>query len=220
MRFAYLSTRACLLLALGGAVLAICVSAGIEWWGITYLRNVIASVQHGDVALSEAVGSLHDDVLQLRRYEKDVFINIGTTERRDGYRSKWDGALLNLRNDLVRTRALAPQSADAQLQEFADSVAEYRSAFTHTYDSIRGGIIVTTQQANERMDEAKGAAHLAERQLVEIERHAQLRMAQFDDPVSEARWVGLALNLVLLASIGGPLAWAVRHRPHAMAMEQ
>ena len=219
MRFATLSTRACLMLAFGGAVLATAVSAGIEWWGISHVRDIVASVRHGDVALAETIGSLHDDVLQLRRYEKDVFLNIGSAERRDGYRSKWDDAFLRLRYDLVRSRALVPQSADAQLQDFEDSVADYRSAFAHTYDLIRDGSVATAQQANGQMGTAKDAAHRAEQQLIEIERHAQLRVASFGDPVSGARWASLALNLVLLSAIAGPLAWAMRQRPRAVAVD-
>ena len=219
MRFASLSARPCLLIALGGAVLATGVSAGIEWWGLAHLRDVIASVRHGDVALAEAVGSLHDDVLQLRRYEKDVFINMQSADRRADYRSKWDQEVRRLRYDLMRTRALAPPSAADELQAIEDSVADYCSAFTHTCDLIRGGSVVTTQQANDQMVDAKGAAHRAEQQIIDFERHVQLRMAQFADPIAGARWVSLALNLVLLATIGGALAFAMRQQPRAIVLE-
>jgi methyl-accepting chemotaxis protein len=220
MRLAALSNRSGLLVALGAVVLATGVCAGIEWWGVRYVRAVLGGFRHGDVALAEVVGNLHDDILQLRRYEKDVFINIGSADERDGYRAKWDEAFLILRSDLTRTRALAPPSAGAGLQDFVDSMAAYRSAFTRTYDGIRAGNVVTPQQANEQMGEAKAAAHQAEQQLIELERGAQLRMTELADPVSAAGWVGLAMNLALLVLVGGPLAWAVRQSAHPPISER
>jgi len=218
MRFTSWSTRAYLMLALGGALVVTGVSAGIEWWGIERVRVFVASVRHGDIALAESVGNLHDDLLQLRRYEKDVFINLASAPVRDGYRSKWDDVFLHLRYDLMRARALVPEPSGGELQEFADAAGEYRSAFVATYDAIREGTVATPQQANERMGDAKEAAHRAEQRLLEIERNALLRMQQFGDPVSDARWASLALHLLLLAMIGGPLAWTMRQQPRASAL--
>lgn len=220
MRFTSWSTRAYLMLALGGAVLVTGVSAGIQWWGIGRVREFVASVRHGDVALAESVGNLHDDLLQLRRYEKDVFINLASAPVRDGYRSKWDGEFLHLRYDLMRARTLVPEPSGVELQEFADAVADYRSAFVGTYDAIREGAVATPQQANARMGEAKEAAHRAEQRLLEIEKPALLRMQRFGDPVSDTRWASLALHLLLLAMIGGPLVWAMRQKPPASALGQ
>ncbi len=220
MRFTSWSTRAYLMLALGGAVVVTGVSAGIEWWGIERVGDFVASVRHGDVALAESVGNLHDDLLQLRRYEKDVFINLASAPVRDGYRSKWDEGLLHLRYDLMRARALVPEPSDVELQDFADAVAAYRSAFVGTYDAIREGAVATPQQANDRMGEAKAAAHRAEQRLLEIERLALSRMQRFGDPVSDVRWASLALHLLLLAMIGGPLAWTMRQRPRASTLGQ
>ena len=82
-----------------------------------------------------------------------------------------------------------------------------------TYDQIRAGSVVTAQQANERMGEAKEAVHQAEQQLVELERQTQLRMAGLADPVTTAGWTGLIANLALLVMIDVPLAWTAWQRP-------
>ena len=216
MRFSSWSIRAYLTLALGTVVLAIGLSGAIEWWSIAHVRSLVASVQHGDVALAESVGSLRDDVLQLRRYEKDVFINIGSAEALRGYRSKWDGAFRRLRFDLVHTRTLAPQSASPQLQQFTEAMGQYRSVFEQTYDLIQSGALGTARQANEKMADAKAAAHRAERQLVDVEHGAQARMSRFDDPALNAQWLSVGMNLLLLLAVGGPLAVAARRQPHAV----
>ncbi|HUO95699.1 MAG TPA: hypothetical protein VMT92_05650 [Steroidobacteraceae bacterium] len=210
---ASLSSRGCLLLALGAVVRATGVGAGIEWWGIRYARSVIAGFQHADMALAEVVGNLHDNVLQLRRYKKDLFINVGSAQERDSYRAQWDEVFLVKRYDLMRIRAPARQSASADPQQFVDSVAVFRAAFMRTYDQIRAGSVVTAQQANERMGEAKEAVHQAEQQLVELERQTQLRMAGLADPVTTAGWTGLIANLALLVMIDVPLAWTAWQRP-------
>lgn len=217
MRFPGFSTRDCVLLALAAAILGIGISASVEWWGISYVRDTISGFQRSDVALAEVTDRLHDDVLQLRRYEKDVFINLESARARDNYRSRWDTALRSLRFDLTRLRSLAPQAMQGRVQAFVESIAAYRFAFAQTYDLIREGTVVTPQQANERMGEAKVAAHQAEQQLVEISQQAQLRVGQFSDPVSVGRWIWLALNLVLLGIIVGPLVYAARQSAVAPA---
>jgi methyl-accepting chemotaxis protein len=210
MRFATFSTRDWVLLAFAAAILGIGISASLEWWGLTYVRNTIAHFQRSDVALAEAADRMRDNVLQLRRYEKDVFINLDSARVRDRYRAQWDAAFLNLRLDLIRVRSLAPQSTGGEVEKFVESIAVYRSAFVRTCELIDDGSVSTTQQANDRMMQAKVAAHQAEQQLIEIGRQTQLRMGQLSDPMSLGRWICLALNMILLAVVAGPLAYAMR----------
>src|ERR1044072_8210325 len=128
------SARDCVLLALAAAVLGIVIAASVESWGITRARDAIAGFQHRDVALVGAADRMHDNLLQLRRFEKDVFINIEAAQARETYRARWAAAFFDLRLDLTHVRSLAPRSMDGRVQKFVESVAAYRSAFTHTYD--------------------------------------------------------------------------------------
>lgn len=210
MRLSTLSIRAYLVLAFGTAMTAIGISTATTWWGITRVSRFVASEQHGDIALAEAVDDMRDDVLQLRRYEKDVFINIGSPEALYSYRVKWDRAFQAVRYDLLRTRAVTPASASLHLQEFADSMAAYRSAFLRNYALIQSSAIDTTQQANDEMSPFKGSVRQTERQLAEIKRDAERRISQEDHPVINAQQIGLALNVCLLIAIAGLLAVALR----------
>jgi methyl-accepting chemotaxis protein len=217
MRAAAFSNRDWVLLAFAAAILGIGISASLEWWGITYVRNSIAGFQRSDVALAEAADSMRENVLQLRRYEKDVFINLASAHARDKYRAQWDAAFLNVRFDLTRVRSLAPQSMQGEVQKFVEAIAAYRSAFTRTYELIDAGSVVTTQQANDQMAQAKVAAHQAEQQLIEIGRQTQLRMADLSEPISFGRWICLALNLILLAVVAVPLVYAMRRNASPQA---
>lgn len=209
MRLSTLSIRAYLVLAFGTAMTAIGISTATTWWGIAHVSRFVASEHHGDIALAEAVDDMRDDVLQLRRYEKDVFINIGSPEALYNYRVKWDRAFQSVRYDLVRTRAVTPESASLRLQEFADSMAAYRSAFLHTYGLIQSSSIDTTQQANDEMSPFKGSVRQTERQLAEIKRDAERRISQGDHPVINAQRLGLGLNVCLLIAVAGLLAVAL-----------
>jgi methyl-accepting chemotaxis protein len=217
MRFPTLSVRALLLLAFGGVLIAIAVSTATEWWGIAHLNRFVASVRNGDIALQETVQDMHDDVLQLRRYEKDVFINIDSLARRRGYRAKWDGAFRALRYHLVRARGAASPAASSRLQQFVTSIGEYHTAFRHTCELIESGAISTPSQANGEMTRYKDSVHQAEQQLVELERLAQLRMSELRDPWATARWLTLVSNLLILMAIGGPLVLTLRQHRYSAA---
>ncbi len=216
MKFSSWSNQSFLAVVLGAAIVAVTLCAAIEWWAVSDLRGAFANARRGH-ALAEAAATMHDDVLQLRRYEKDVFLNIGSPERRADYRARWDRAMLQLRYDLQRVRAVRQGTSDAQVQYIADSIAQYREAFAHTYDLVQGGSVLTGQQANDEMARNKSSIHQAENLLVQLEREAQAHMSSIENPVGDLQWTTLGLNLMLLGIVCGPLAYALRRQPSTAA---
>ena len=98
--------------------------AGAGYWG---LSNVAATAEHiltVDVASADTAGQVHAAALELRRYEKDYFLNIANPKLRDEYLQKWHGQKeqllqrldkLNglLDHDSERTRAAGMRTAIA-----------------------------------------------------------------------------------------------------------
>ena len=168
------------------------------------LAQVAAAFRHGDMALALATEDMRDEVLQLRRYEKDVLLNVGSPELVQRYQAKWEDAFLHLRYDLVRARRSAHGEADSSLQQVVDSMEVYRTGFLQTYDQVRSGTLSTSQQANADANRFRDAVRGAEQSLNEISESAFGR-TQTVDPALFAQRCGLAVSLMLFLALAAVL---------------
>jgi methyl-accepting chemotaxis protein len=189
-------------LVFGTALLLVAVSCVTEYWGMSRLAEVAAAVNHGDAALALVSEDMLDDILQLRRFEKDILINIGSPDSVQSYRAKWDDALVRLRHDLARARWVAPTSDNLRLQTVVESISAYQIAFLKTFDQIHSGAVTTTQQANTQANAFKEPAHKAERALVDIGETARGRTPTLSPALTAQRYsliVSMVLFLLLAA---------------------
>ncbi|MBS0389248.1 MAG: hypothetical protein JSR15_12290 [Proteobacteria bacterium] len=206
--------RSPLALAFAAAMLAVVISGAVEFWGMERLDRVVNSVHRGDTALANAAEDMREDVLELRRYEKDVFMNIGTPELDHQYRDKWDRAFVGFRYDLERARRTDPTQQDPQLQQVTDLIAAYRVAFTRIYDGMLNGTIQTTQQANEQMSPFKVSVRDAEQLLADISDQARGRQTLLA-PALVAHKFGLAASVLACLAIAALFVACLRRLPSA-----
>jgi methyl-accepting chemotaxis protein len=197
------------LLVFGTALLSVAVSCVTEYWGMSRLADVSVAIHHGDAALALVSEDMLDDILQLRRFEKDILINIGSPDSVQSYRAKWDNAFVQLRNDLVRARWAAPTNDDLRLDTVVESISAYQIAFLQTFDQIHSGAVTTTQAANAQADSFKEPAHKVERALVDIGEMARGRAPTLNSALVAQRYalivnVLLFLLLAMLLVFGTP----------------
>ena len=204
--------RGPLALAFAAAMLAVVFSGAVEFWSMERLDRVAKSAHRGDTALANAAEDMREDVLELRRYEKDVFMNIGTTELVHQYRDKWDRAFIGFRYDLERARRTDPTQQDPQLQQVTDRIAAYRVAFTRIYDAMANGTIRTTQQANEEMSPYKVSVRDAESLLADISGQARDQQSLLA-PALVAHRLGLAVSVLACLAIAALFAVCLRRLP-------
>lgn len=116
-------------------------------------RHVI----HDDVARQALSGKMVFDVLQCRRYEKDVFLNLRQPEKYASYLKRWHTAWnkLSINTDLLSKQALNADETHLQLL-LNDSVEEYRAHFLAVVTQIEAGEIDSPEQANLAMAPLKG----------------------------------------------------------------
>jgi methyl-accepting chemotaxis protein len=69
-------------LALGfGFVLVMLIGIGISgYWGVSSVSNLTITMLQGDSTVAEHSSRARANILGLRRFEKDYFINIGSKE--------------------------------------------------------------------------------------------------------------------------------------------
>jgi len=145
-------------------ILVMLVGIGLSgYWGAHSISDLTITMLQGDAAVSEHASRARANVLGLRRFEKDIFINIGSTEKVLDYRKKWQEQhehLVARLNDAEKAATL-PQDKEL-LKTMRSELAAYEAGFNKVYAGIQAGGIKTTQQANNAINEYKDQIHKME----------------------------------------------------------
>ncbi len=160
-----------------GIVLAIVLAIGIAgYWGIQSVKNKTMGLLHGDIMISETATSMVGDINELRRYEKDLFLNIGNHDKEADYMKKWDSTRDHLQKDIAELEKAVYLQADKDaLKEIKAEFQAYESGFKKVYGSIGSGQITTPQAANAAINEYKDSIHKMEKGAEEVDAAANKR---------------------------------------------
>ncbi|WP_197999958.1 putative bifunctional diguanylate cyclase/phosphodiesterase [Gimesia alba] len=119
---------------------------------VALTRHVI----HVDVARQSLSGKVAIDVLQCRRYEKDVFLNLQNPEKLSAYLKKWQTAWNKLSIDTDFLSRQIANEEELRLQVLLnESVKQYRTHFMSVVAQIDSGEIDSPEQANQAMSPFK-----------------------------------------------------------------
>jgi len=162
--------------------------------------------------------------LMLRRFEKDVFLNIATADKVADYSTKWQNARQSLEQTLASLDRAAGDEERAQLRQIRADLTTYEAGFQKTLTQIRAGQITTPADANAALAEVKDAIRgvetitdsLAQLQIGQIDSKglgAQASAARANTVIIVASLIaaifGLVISVLLTLGITRPLATAV-----------
>jgi methyl-accepting chemotaxis protein len=185
-------------LGFGVVLLIVIAIGGAGYWGIQSVTNKTLSLLHGDVMISEIATSMVGDVNELRRYEKDLFLNIGSGDKENDYLKKWEATREHLLKDLAALDKIVylPSDKDA-LKELRNEFQTYENGMRKIYGSISNGQITTSQAANAAIGEYKDAIHKMEKNSETVDDTANKRLEE-SEKVMEAFSGRIATILVTL----------------------
>jgi methyl-accepting chemotaxis protein len=130
--------------------------AGAGYWGAksaAKASNTMVTEEVPELTLALRVES---GVLTLRRFEKDMFLNVANSEAMEGYVVKWNDAhaTVKARLDSLTATASDPEEIQTSNQMQAD-LTKYSDALTGVVLNIRNGRIRTPAQANAAVTPSK-----------------------------------------------------------------
>jgi methyl-accepting chemotaxis protein len=205
-----------------GVILLLLVALwGVGRWGFTSYRAAVSNAFSGDLKIMEHAAGIRANALGLRRFEKDMFINIGSAGDVEKYHSNWKDELTQMRGRIVGLEQVIVLPDDKKMvKELKANLEVYETGVTSVYRQIQSGEIATTQAANNAMGGYKESVH----KLVEETRdHAQeaaarmaaeeQRLGQFSDKVGKitlgisiaALFLGILTAALITRSISRPL---------------
>lgn len=147
----------------GLMVLLLVVVAGAGYRGIEAMKQETLSTLQGDAKLAQFAAYTKATTLELRRFEKDTYLNLDVAEKREGYVSKWkhqrDEFRLQLGELSKRVQSAEDRKVIGKIQE---NFKVYEGGYLAVLGKIEDGRIKTPQAANAAINEYKGAIHQLE----------------------------------------------------------
>jgi len=179
------------------------------------LHKDVTATLNTDVALAQVAADLNTDVLMLRRFEKDAFININSPDGVASYFDKWQQALHDVHEELAHAKDLSSNDTSDTLKDFSSAIAAYESGFLQVHSMITANQLTTTQAANNEMVKFKEAVHHTETLAKDIKAVSAKRAAGIHAHLQSTRNsldITLALLTCVAVAIAAGLAFFITRR--------
>lgn len=166
-------------------------------------RNIVETAtqtMRGELRLAQLATELRVEALQLRRFEKDVFINIASADKVRDYRDRWEQTLQSARQVRSDAAAIAAGKTHAALEALEDELGAYAAGFRSTADAIGSGALTTTAQANEAMGKHKQAVYRVDELVDQIVTTAREEASKVD-AVMQSHQSSVLTTLVVLTVV-------------------
>jgi len=207
VKLSNLGVTARLALGFGVLITLLLIVAG---FGTVMARKQIAAVfKTVDVDVQHTVEILkvRADVANMRRFEKDLFLNVADRERAAGYMQRWRAAGSSARSHLDSALAVAwDEAGRASLKRLAGALEEYRHGLEALYSKIEQRSLTSGADAYAQAALFRDAARAADHELDTLSTASVAHVAAikpwFAD-MEKRRQVNIAVGVVvgLLASL-------------------
>lgn len=163
---------------------------GFSFWSTKQLDALIDDILQTDAKGVEYSQRIMSDINQLRRYEKDLFINIDSPAKAADYRKKWDETFVHITGRIEKLSAvLAKVDYDAKkekelLTAISKNIGDYGAGFRKVAGQVASGAIRTTADANFAITEFKDETHKSEELTGEFANILDVRLADMDKEVN------------------------------------
>lgn len=157
-------------------VLFICLVGGVGYVTLSKEVEAIRKTIKEDVAFIDLAKQLKIEILQLRRFEKDYFLNIGAPDKQAEYLQKFDDLAAALPANLANLSHMAQADAHLaaetkrQAAELAANLKDYLEGFQKVIQQVQAETAMTPQKANALMVAFKGSVPVMEKNIAEIDK--------------------------------------------------
>jgi methyl-accepting chemotaxis protein len=165
------SIKSRLIAMLAGVIAAVLLVGGAGVLGLTSINETNQQFRDIDFAWKKRMIDITDSVGKLRRYEKDLIINMNSIEAAKSYNAKWNTELTEARKELADAITHASEiGAGQQLTIVQTKLEEYAARFVRVAQQVEAGAFDNPSAATRVMNPAREAFHALEKSLNEIDK--------------------------------------------------
>jgi methyl-accepting chemotaxis protein len=196
--------------------------AGSGYWGLSAVTSTADRIITVDVVSADTSGQIQAAALDLRRFEKDYFLNVADVVKRNEYAEKWKAQRVTILGLFDKLNSLVDEEGETvKLAAMRASLAAYDEGFAKVRDGVERGLITDPAAANHAFEQYKDAirtlesnAHLyrgdhlsgMREEMLHESTRAVWAMSIF---ILLATLLSIALSLTITRSVTVPLAEVV-----------
>ena len=213
-------SKKCLAVTAVSTLLLLAVAA-IGFWGVLSISISTERLLRSEAQIAEHAAAAQIEVLELRRFEKDIFLNCLDPKKVEEYEAKHKARQASVQKhlDILRELVYTPQDK-VRVVGMNEKLKGYVAAMTPLIALARSGEMKAPQEGNKAISQYKDLIRSLEEDALEFAQTASARMAAVSDDLSNrshttltgmaifsgvAVVLGLTLSLLLGRSISRPL---------------
>jgi hemerythrin-like metal-binding protein len=192
-----------------GLVLALLAAIGVcGYFGAKTMRTIADDAINTDGKIIEHSERIRMNILQLRRFEKDLFLNIASGDKVTEYQGKWDKAREQLHERITAVTKLSSDPRDKEAMEKIGSASLlYVNGFNKVVEQVRAGVVRTPEDGNRAIGEYKSNIHDMEKVSGDFADTASNRMAENEKELDGiVRKLTLVMSGIMLLAVATCLA--------------
>jgi methyl-accepting chemotaxis protein len=164
-------------LAFAALVLLMAAVAATGFFGMRGINQEIAQDLDSDGVIAQHAGRARANILGLRRYEKDIILNISSEDKVKEYFDKWQKEEQHIQERLKTLEKVAVSPKDRErIKSLKSELDVYRAGVPKVYQAILDGKLTTPAAANAAMGQYKEATHKMEGQAAEFATEGYARL--------------------------------------------
>jgi methyl-accepting chemotaxis protein len=185
-----------------GIVLLIMLAVGGGgYWGVKSISNKTVAMLQTDAQISNSASRARANIGALRRFEKDIFLNVASPEKVVEYKKEWDTQREHLQKRLeVLDKVVYLPAERDMFKEMKTEQAVYDAGFAKVFGMVQSGKIKTPEEGNAAMHDYKDATHKMEATSKDMADSAEKRMEK-EESVVKAFTSQIAVILGILVVI-------------------
>jgi len=169
MSFRSITIKARLFVLLGLVLLTVALVGGIGYAGLSSLRDGMHSFAEHEYRNAIALGELREAMGNIRRYEKDVLINMQDKAAVERYRKEWIEEVEKTRKLIAGlSKGLDSNDEQQKLKDLDGRLSAYQQATQPVFDQVVAGQFADTAAINKALDASKAQIRPAEQLRSEL----------------------------------------------------
>jgi methyl-accepting chemotaxis protein len=192
-------------LSLGfGVVLVMLMTvAAVGYYNLTATAGIATHILEADAPLVELAHRVRSETLELRRFEKDQFLNIGNAEKEAEYATKWSDQQKRLHERLAEVDRLTTSEVDHEaVRAMRQDATIYEEALQKVIARLKAGELTTPQEANGALSAHKDTIRRLEDNANDFATRHSKSMAALDrvvtDATSHSAWLMVTVIVIAL----------------------
>ncbi|TGU71129.1 HAMP domain-containing protein [Geomonas terrae] len=176
-----------LMLCFSLVTMLLLIVAGTGYWGVKEGENTMVTVLDGDAKIAEHASRARANVVGMRRYEKDMFLNITNAKAVEEYHAKWSEEAGKLTDRIADLEKVVHKKDDLeQTKIIKDNFASYKAGFNKVAASILDGKLKDPAAANAAIAAFKDESHKMESTAILMAQESNKTMEQEKGEVQKA----------------------------------